>query len=167
MLLLFIVYVEKKEEGLRGTPLSRVYLLAAGARDDSKRTSGTFAKWLLGSRKAKGKCCLGLFDLYQSPPPHSATVEVGGGGYRVKVTLLLLCFPLSLGQMQLSLFLSLSATPPPQLAHRDQGPPFKEQNAVMNTRSFSRRWRCPLHLPWACSCSGKFREPGVRGYGVA
>lgn len=116
--------------------MSRVYLLAAGARDGSKRTSGTFAKWLLGSRKAKGKCCLGLFDLYQSPPPHSATVEVGGGGYRVKVTLPLLCFPLSLGQMQLSLFLSLSATPPPQLAHRAQGPPFKEQKRCDEYQEF-------------------------------
>lgn len=44
---------------------------------------GTFAKWLLGSRKAEGKCCLGLFDLCRAPPPHSAAVEAGVGSCTV------------------------------------------------------------------------------------
>lgn len=139
-----------------------------GLGDGSKRTSGTFAKWLLGSRKAKGKCCLVLFDLYQSPHPTQLPWKLGVGGAESRSRFLCFASHCLWGRCNsLFPFLSLSADHPrPQPAHRDQGPPFKEPNAVMNTRSFSRRWRCPCICRGLAAALGKFREPGVRDYGV-
>lgn len=112
VLLLFAVHVRKKEEGLPlGDPI--VMGLSPGRRAwgwPPPRTVGTSAKWLLGSRKTEGKCCLKLFDLGGGAPAPAVEGGVWAAGSRPHF----LCpLPIVSGT---DVTLSPSIPPPPSLS---------------------------------------------------
>lgn len=112
-----------EEEGRRppGDPHCHGFISwPQGLGDGPPRTVGTSAKWLLGSRKAEGKCCLRLFDLWVGGCGRGWGRRVGnllppwkvGWGLRTPGHTSSARCPLSLGQMHLSLSVPL----PPALS---------------------------------------------------
>lgn len=127
------------------------------------RTLGTFAKWLLGSRKAEGKCCLRLFDLWRGWGTCSCCGRWGGGcGFQARLPLPAAhCLWDIYDSPSLSLSLCPSLSSP---AHR-AGQPSEKHEATRKHRSFLSRWGDPASSGKAvhglATALGKSREPGV------
>lgn len=163
-----------EEEGRRppGDPHCHGFISGPqGLGDGPPRTTGTSAKWLLGSRKAEGKCCLRLFDLWRGGGTRSCRGR-WGGGCGLQATL-----PLPAAHCLWDRWDCLPLCPSPSVPlcpHllTGQGCPLRSTRLRGNT-AVSSRGGLTLHPPgrprrvWAGGCSGKIQGTWCLGSDVA
>lgn len=140
-----------EEEGRRppGDPHCHGFISGPqGLGDGPPRTVGTSAKWLLGSRKAEGKCCLRLFDLWGGGTRSCRGRWGGGCGLQATLPLPAAhCLWDRCDCLPLPLSLSVLTCSQGRL-------PSEEHEATRKHRGFLPRWADPASSGEAPPCVG-------------